>query len=166
VTDQSSRSLPSDGLIPFRRSTRASLVRLPPPPIWEQFAPAPPAGLGKIFGGGERFERQTDIARAAYARAVELHTAAEANARRQLAEQRAVYDAAAAAFAAEVAEHNAGIDQFQRDCRAGDLKLLQSSAPLSWTPPYIRRGFRTRHVLCTGQIRGKPSLSGSCHRNR
>ncbi len=124
------------------------LSELPPPPIWEQFAPAPPAGLGKIFGGGERFERQTDIARAAYARAVELHMAAEANARRQLAEQRAVYDAAAAAFAAEVAEHNAGIDQFQRDCRAGDPEAVAEFCTLVLDSSVYPAGFphQTRAV--------------------
>ena len=95
-----------------------------PPPIWEQFAPAPPSGLGKVFGGGGRFERQAEIARAAYAQVVEQHTAAEAERRRQLGEQRAAYDSAAAAFAADVAEHNAGIDQFQRDCRAGDPEAV------------------------------------------
>jgi restriction system protein len=93
-----------------------------PPPIWEQFAQAPPSGLGKIFGGGGRFDRQADSTRAAYARAVEQHTAEEADRHRQLAEQRAAYDAAAAAFAADVAEHNAGIDQFQRDGRAPDSR--------------------------------------------
>ena len=35
-----------------------------PPPLWEEFAPAPPSGIGKIFGGTGRFERQLDSARA------------------------------------------------------------------------------------------------------
>jgi restriction system protein len=93
-------------------------------PIWEDFAPEPPSGIGKIFGGGGRFERQVDSARAAYAQAVEQHTAAEASRRQQLAVQRSAHDAAAAEFAAAVAEHNAGIDQFQRDCRAGDPEAV------------------------------------------
>ena len=90
------------------------------PPLWEQFEPATPSGLGKVFGGAARLEKQLASARADYARAVEQYTAAAADRQRQLAEQRAAHDAAAAAFAAAVAEHNAGIDQFQRDCRAGD----------------------------------------------
>ena len=119
-----------------------------PPPIWEQFAPAPPSGLGKIFGGGGRFERQTGSARAAYARAVEQHTAAEADRRRQLAEQRAAYDAAAAAFAADVAEHNAGIDQFQRDCRAGDPEAVAEFCTLVLDSSAYPEGFphQTRAV--------------------
>jgi restriction system protein len=119
-----------------------------PPPIWEQFAPAPPSGLGKIFGGEGRFERQTDSARAAYARAVEQHTAADADRRRQLAEQRAAYDVAAAAFAADVAEHNAGIDQFQRDCRAGDPEAVAEFCTLVLDSSVYPEGFphQTRAV--------------------
>ena len=119
-----------------------------PPPIWEQFAPAPPSGLGKVFGGGSRFERQAEIARAAYAQAVEQHAAAEADRRRQLAEQRAAYDAAAAAFAADVAEHNAGIDQFQRDCRAGDPEAVAEFCTLVLDSSVYPEGFphQTRAV--------------------
>jgi restriction system protein len=119
-----------------------------PAPIWEQFAPAPPSGLGKIFGGGGRFEKQADSAGAAYARAVEQHTATEADRRRQLAEQRAAYDAAAAAFAADVAGHNAGIDQFQRDCRAGDPEAVAEFCTLVLDSSAYPEGFphQTRAV--------------------
>ena len=119
-----------------------------PAPIWEQFAPAPPSGLGKIFGGGGRFERQADSAGAAYARAVEKHTAGEAGRRRQLAEQRAAYDAAAAALAADVAGHNAGIDQFQRDCRAGDPEAVAEFCTLVLDSSVYPEGFphQTRAV--------------------
>jgi hypothetical protein len=79
-----------------------------PAPAWEDFAPAPPSGIGKILGGTGRFERQLDSARTAGAQAAEQHTAAEADRCRQRAAQRAAYDATAAAFAA-AAEHNAGI---------------------------------------------------------
>lgn len=95
-----------------------------PPPVWEHFAPAPPSGLGKIFGGGGRFDRQLDSARAVYAQAVDQHAAAEADRRRQLAHQRAAYDTAAAAFATAVARHNADIDQFQRDCQGKDPEAI------------------------------------------
>jgi hypothetical protein len=38
-----------------------------PPPLWEHYAPQEPSGLGKLFGGAGRFERQLAIARAEYA---------------------------------------------------------------------------------------------------
>jgi restriction system protein len=122
------------------------LGRALPPPLWE--APEPPSGLGKIFGGGDRFQKQLDTARAAYARAVEEHTAAEAGRRRQLAGQRAAYDAAAAAFAASAAEHNVGIDQFQRDCRAGDPEAVAEFCTLVLDSSVYPEGFphQTRAV--------------------
>ncbi len=100
------------------------LGRPVPPPLWEHFVPEAPSGLGKVFGGAGRFERQLDSARADYAQAVERYKAAEAGRQQQLAAQRAAYDAAAAAFTAAVAEHNAGVDQFQRDCRAGEPEAV------------------------------------------
>jgi len=117
-----------------------------PPPQWAP--PARPSGLGKVFGGGGRFERQLESARAAYARDVEQHTAAEADRRRQLAGQRAAYDEAAAAFAAAVAEHNAGIDQFQRDCRAGDPEAVAEFCTLILDSSVYPEGFphQTRTV--------------------
>ena len=121
-----------------------------PPPLWEHFAPQEPSGLGKLFGGAARFEQQADSARADYAQAIERYTAAEAERRRQLAGQRAAHDAGAAAFAAAVAEHNAGVDQFQRDCRAGDpdavarfcTLVLDSSAYPEGFPHQTRTVYR------------------------
>jgi restriction system protein len=124
------------------------LGRALPPPLWEDFAPAPPSGLGKIFGGGDRAQRQLDNARAAYARAIEKHTAAEADRVRQLAGQRAAYDAAAGAFVASATEHNAGIDQFQRDCRAGDPEAVAEFCTLVLDSSAYPEGFphQTRTV--------------------
>ena len=96
-----------------------------PAPVWEHFAPEEPPGRGRLFGGGAaRYEQELDRARADYAQAVERHTAAEADRRRQFARERAAYDAAAATFAAAVAGHNAGVDQFQRDCWAADPEAV------------------------------------------
>jgi len=97
-----------------------------PAPVWEHFAPEEPAaGRGRLFGGGAaRYEQELDRARADYAQAVERHTAAEAERRRQFARQRAAYDADAATFATTVAGHNAGVDQFQRDCWAADPEAV------------------------------------------
>ena len=117
------------------------------PPLWEQFEPAMPSGLGKVFGAA-RLEKQLVTARANYARAVEQYTAAEADRRRQLTEQRAAHDAAAAAFAAAVAEHNAGIDQFRRDCRAGDPEAVAQFCTLVLDSSEYPEGFphQTRTV--------------------
>ena len=95
-------------------------------PQWEHFAPEEPSERGRFFGGPARarFEQQLDRARADYAEARERYAAAEDGRRRQFAEQRAAYDAAAAAFAADVAEHNAGVERFARDCWAADPEAV------------------------------------------
>ncbi len=126
------------------------LGRPVPPPRWEDFAPPEPSGLGKLFGGAGRLDRQLDGARADYARAVGRHSAAEAERRQRLAGQRAAYDAGAAAFAAAVAEHNFGVDLFQRECRAGDpdacarfcTLVLDSSVYPEGFPYQTRTGYR------------------------
>jgi restriction system protein len=74
------------------------LGRPAPPPLWEHFAPEAPSGLGKVFGGAGRFERQLDSARARYTQAVERYQATEAARQQHLAAQRATYDGDAAAF--------------------------------------------------------------------
>ena len=124
------------------------LGRPVPPPLWEHFVPEAPSGLGKVFGGAGRFERQLDSARADYAQALERYTAAEAGRQQQLAAQRAAYDAAAAAFSAAVAEHNAGIDQFQRDCLAGDPEAVARFCTLVLDSSLYPEGFpyQTRTV--------------------
>ena len=118
------------------------------PPLWDHFAPEEPSGRGKFFGGAGRFEQQLDSARADYDRAVERYTAAEADRQRQLAGQRAAYDAAAAAFAAAVAEHNAGVDRFQRECWAADPEAVAEFCTLVLDASLYPEGFphQTRTV--------------------
>src|SRR5579863_5173788 len=119
-----------------------------PAPRWEDFAPPEPSGFGKLFGGASRFEEQRDSARADYARAVERHSAAEAERSQQLAGQRAAYDAGAAAFAASVAEHNFGVDLFQRECRAGNPDAVARFCTLVLDSSVYPEGFpyQTRTV--------------------
>jgi restriction system protein len=95
-------------------------------PVWEHFAPEEPSGRGKFFGGAAtaRYQQELGAARADYDQAVARYTAAEADRRRQFAQQRAAHDAAAAALAAAVAGHNAAVDQFQRDCWAADPEAV------------------------------------------
>ena len=118
------------------------------PPPWERFTPPEPSGLGKLFGGAARYEQQLDRARAAYAQAVEQYTAAEADRQQRLAGQRAAYDASVAAFGAAVAEHNAGVDLFQQECRAGDPDAVARFCTLVLDSSVYPEGFphRTRTV--------------------
>jgi len=125
------------------------------PPQWEHFAPEEPSERGRLFGGTARarFEQQLDSARAAYAEARERCAAAEDGRRRQFAEQRAAYDAAATAFAAAVAEHNDGVDQFARDCWAQDPEAVAEFCSLVLDLSIYPDGFpyRARAVYRPGQ---------------
>ena len=119
-----------------------------PAPVWEHFAPEEPAGRGKFFGGGARYEQQLDSARANYAQAVERYTAAEADRRRQFTRERAAYDAAVAKFTTAVTAHNAGVDEFQRDCWAADPEAVAQFCTLVLDSSVYPEGFphQTRTV--------------------
>jgi restriction system protein len=139
-------SLRQAGTYPAFDAGQLGTPLLPPP--WERFAPAEPTGLGKLFGGAARYEQQLDRARAAYAQAVEQYTTAEADRQQRLAGQRAAYDASVAAFAAAAAEHNAGVDLFQRECQAGDPDAVARFCTLVLDSSVYPEGFphRTRTV--------------------
>ena len=137
-----------------------------PPPAWEDFAPAPPSGVGKILGGTGRFERQLDSARAAYAQAAEQHTAAEAG--RAGNWQPSAPPTTRPPPRSPPPPPSTMPASTSSSGTAGPQtpKLSQSSAPWSWTHRCTRRDSRTTHALCTGQIRKKPSSNGNCLRSR
>ena len=124
-----------------------------PAPVWEHFAPEEPAGRGKFFGGSARYEQELDSARADYAQAVERYTAAEADRRRQFTRERAAYDSAVARFTSAVTAHNAGVDQFQRDCWAGDPEAVAQFCTLVLDSSVYPDGFphQTRTVYRPAQ---------------
>jgi restriction system protein len=124
-----------------------------PAPVWEHFAPEEPSGRGRLFGGAARHEQLLDAARADYAQAVERHSVAEAARREQLAARRAAFDADAATLARAIAEHNAGVDQFQRDCWAADPEAVAQFCTLVLDSSAYPDGFthQTRSVYRPGQ---------------
>ena len=91
----------------FHAFNAGGLERSTPQPQWEQFAPPPSSGLGRLFGGSGRYERQEAIARAAYEQACVQHAGSEADRRRRLAERRREYERQAATSAESTAAHNA-----------------------------------------------------------
>jgi restriction system protein len=100
-------------------------------PEWEQFAPAPPSGLGRLFGGSGRHERQEASAREAYDQACAQHAASEADRLRRLAERRREYERQAAAAADAAAALSAEVDQFERDFRAGEPEAVAQFCTLA-----------------------------------
>lgn len=113
-------------------------------PSWEQFAPPPPGGLGKIFGGSARHERQEAAARAAYEAELRKHATAEAERRGKLAERRAAYDRAAAAAVSAAQDHNAGVDQLERDFLAREPEAVAELCTLVLDSSLYPEGFAHR----------------------
>ena len=118
-----------------------------PGPQWEQFAPPPPAGLGRMFGGSARHEQQVAAARSAYEQARAQHAAAESNRLRRLAERRHGYDRQAIAAANAVTTYNAEIDQFQQAFRAGEPEAITEFCTLVLDSSTYPEGFSHRTRL-------------------
>jgi restriction system protein len=135
----------------FPAFNAGGLDRPAPQPQWEQFAPPPPSGLGRLFGGSGRHERQEAIAREAYDQACAQHAASEANRRRRLAERRREYERQAAAAADAAAARNAEVDQFERDFSAGDPEAVAQFCTLALDASVYPEGFahRTRVLYPT-----------------
>jgi restriction system protein len=113
-------------------------------PQWAQFAPRPPGAVGRMFGGGTRYAREEAAAREAYEQECARHAAAESDRRQQLAERRRAYDRQAAEAAAAAAEHNAEVDQFERDFRAGEPEAVAQFFTLVLDASLYPEGFAHR----------------------
>jgi restriction system protein len=135
----------SPSYLPF---DAGGLDRPSPAPDWQQFAPAPPSGLGRVFGGAARYAREEAAARATFEAEQRRHAAAETERRRRLADRRAAYDRAAAAAASAVQSHNASVDQFERDFLAGDSEAVAEFCTLVLDSSVYPEGFvhRTRAI--------------------
>jgi restriction system protein len=120
------------------------LDRAIPAPRWEQFAPPTPSGLGKVFGGAARRERQDAAARAAYESEQARHAAAEADRRGRLAQRRAAYDEAARAAVSAVHGHNEGVDQFERDFLGHEAEAVAEFCTLVLGSSVYPEGFALR----------------------
>ena len=113
-------------------------------PQWAQFAPRPPSMAGRMFGGSARYAREEAAACEAYDQECARHAAAESDRRRQLTERRRAYDRQSAEAAKAVAEHNAGVDQFEREFRAGEPEAVAQFLTLVLDASFYPEGFAHR----------------------
>ena len=90
-----------------------------PSPEWEDFAPPQPGPLSGLLGGKSRQTRAEHGARETFQRALEEHERDERARLRQLQSARDGYDRAAKAIKDEVREHNAAVDELERDFQSG-----------------------------------------------
>ncbi|GAA0365888.1 restriction endonuclease [Actinoallomurus spadix] len=117
-----------------------------PAPQW--VPPRPPGAMGNLFGGRARYEREEATARQAYERERAQHAAAEADRLRLLEERRGAYDQWLATESEAVRRHNAEIDDFERQVRAGDSDAVARFFTLVLDSSPYPEGFphRTRAI--------------------
>jgi restriction system protein len=90
-----------------------------PAPAWDDFAPPPPGVLSGLMGGKARYARAEETARDAFQQAQADHAVAEETRNRQLQAARSAHDLRVVTIEAEVREHNAAIDELERNFHAG-----------------------------------------------
>jgi restriction system protein len=95
-----------------------SLARPAPAPDWAQFAPQEPSALGRLFGGGARYEQKSSEARGAFDAAQAEHGRAETERQRRVAAARSGHAARAAQLQREVDDHNRSVDALLARARA------------------------------------------------
>lgn len=90
--------------------------------LWSElqaFAPPPPGALSGLVGGKGRHARAEQVAREAFEQACAGHARGEDERVRQLQAARERHDQQVQALEAEVREHNAAVDDLERDFGAG-----------------------------------------------
>jgi restriction system protein len=89
-----------------------------PEPVWQDFAPPPPGVLSGLMGGKARHARAQQAAQDDFEQACADYALAEEARTRQLEQARVAYGMRVQAIEAEVREHNAAVDELERNFRA------------------------------------------------
>jgi restriction system protein len=90
-----------------------------PAPVWEDFAPSPPGFLSGLVGGQTRHARALEAAQAALRGALAEYKLAEKARLRQLQHAHAEHDRMVQNIEAVVRDHNAAVDELERNFQAG-----------------------------------------------
>ena len=91
-----------------------------PVPQWADFAPKPPSGLGRMFGGSQRYQASCEAAEREFASAQADHQRQESARQRRLAEARAAWNRKAADARRKAEARNAHITELAAGFREHD----------------------------------------------
>ena len=120
-----------------------------PAPAWEDYGPPPPGMLSGLVGGKARHARAVDDARRAHQQALAEHRRGEDRRIRELRTAREAHDQTVRALEAEVREHNAAVDELERDFRAGVPEAVEEYftelLALSQYPPGFPHQYQVAH---------------------
>ena len=96
------------------------LVNPIPAPQWADFAPKLPSGLGRMFGGSQRYQASHEAAEREFAGAQADHQRQESARQRQIAETRAAWNMRAADAKRKAEAHNAHVAELAAGVREHD----------------------------------------------
>jgi restriction system protein len=111
------------------------------PPEWTAFAPAPPRGLGRMFGGSQRYEAASAAAESAFLRAQEDHRRREAERQARLVEAQNAHRQECAKTEHDVATHNAHIEELALGLTARDRYAVSEYVQMVLDRSPYPRGF-------------------------
>ena len=101
-------------------------LRIPAPePVWFEYAPPEPKGIGRFLGGSARYEREMSAAREQFEAARLQHGQAEEQRLRTLASVIAEHEHMVAEEQAKAAAQNAAIDARQTAFASGDAETVE-----------------------------------------
>ena len=96
-----------------------------PAPQWEAFAPRPPGGLARLFGGENRRRKAEQLAHQQYEQALATHQQGEQERMSELQRLEQQHERTEDQRLRHVAEHNRGIDQLERDFHGGAQEAVE-----------------------------------------
>jgi restriction system protein len=118
-----------------------------PAPAWEDFAPERPGGLGRLLGGGIRYQGRLAEARARFAAAESAHQQAESERRQALAAARARHHREITQERARAAKRNAYMARRRSAFAAGDPESVAWFVGGVLNASRYPDGFPRRHTV-------------------
>ncbi|MBO2451192.1 restriction endonuclease [Actinomadura barringtoniae] len=91
-----------------------------PSPDWDDFAPQLPGGLGRLFGGRQRYESELEAAEHAYAQALDDHRRRDSERQKKVVDARRAHERAVQEAGRSASEFNAHLDAMAAGLEEGD----------------------------------------------
>jgi restriction system protein len=124
-----------------------SLTRAAVAPAWQQYAPAEPNGLSKLFGGAGRHQRQLVEARSRFEAAMAGYQRLESGRQQALAAAKADHERKAAEALARVAAHNAQVETRRAEFAQGEPTAIEWFVTQALDASRYPKGFPRRYQV-------------------
>ncbi len=118
-----------------------------PEPEWIDYAPIEPKGLGRLFGGSARHEREMTAAQSRFEAAQSQHRHNEDQRQQALASAKAEHEREVAEARTKAAAYNAGIDARQTAFASGEPETVEWFVGHVLDGSRYPKGFPCRHQV-------------------